>query len=210
MSPCWCNNGCYRCKIPAILLRGCLLSSGFLNNLYAHFEGNSTISYKDLFPFIQNEFPSLAEKTINWKIYQLKSKDNLSHISRGIYSLKKKNDYTPELSPFLKRIFNKVKRDLPLINFCVWDSRWFNEFMIHQIFKYYTVVETEKDAADSVFNALNGFSKNAFLNPDKEIFRRYISTYDEVIIVKPLISELTLLDVENIRVPSIGFPEILF
>jgi len=179
------------------------LSSGFLNNLYAHFEGNSTISYKDLFPFIQNEFPSLAEKTINWKIYQLKSKGILSHISRGIYSLKKKNEYTPELSPYLKRIFNKVKRDLPLINFCVWDSRWFNESMIHQIFRYYIVVETEKDAADSVFNALTGFSKNVFLNPDKETFSRYISNYSEVIIVKSLISEAPLLEIENIMVPSI-------
>jgi len=179
------------------------LSSGFLNNLYAHFEGNSTISYKDLFPFIQKEFPSLAEKTINWKIYQLKSKGILSHISRGIYSLKKKNDYTPELSPYLKRIFNKVKKDLPLISFCVWDSRWFNEFMIHQIFRYYIVVETEKDATDSVFNALTGFSKNVFLNPDKEIFRRYISNYDEVIIVRSLVSEAPLLKAENIIVPSI-------
>ena len=179
------------------------LSSGFLNNLYTRFEGNSAISYKDLFPFIQKEFPSLAEKTIDWKIYQLKSKGILSHISRGIYSLRKKNDFTPELSPYLKRIFKKVKRDLPLINFCIWDSRWFNEFMIHQIFRYYIVVETEKDAADSVFNILTGFSKNVFLNPDRETFRRYISNYSEVIIVKSLISEAPLLEIENIMVPSI-------
>jgi hypothetical protein len=179
------------------------MSSGFLNKLYAHFEGNSTISYKDLFPFIKNEFPSLAEKTINWKIYQLKSKGVLAHISRGIYSLKKKNDYTPELSPYLIRVFNKVKRDLPLINYCIWDSRWFNEFMIHQIFRYYIVIETEKDAANSVFNILTGFSKNVFLDPDKEIFSRYIGNYDEVIIVKPLISEAPLVEVENIIVPSI-------
>jgi hypothetical protein len=95
----------------------------------------SVYTNKDLFSFIQKEFPSLAEKTIDWKIYQLTSKGILSHISRGIYSLRKKNDYTPELSHYLKRIFKKVKRELPLINFCVWDSRWFNEFMIH-LFEY--------------------------------------------------------------------------
>jgi hypothetical protein len=117
--------------------------------------------------------------------------------------MRKKNDFTPELSPYLKRIFKKVKRDLPLINFCVWDSRWLNEFMIHQIFRYYIVVETEKDAADSVFNVLNGFCKNVFLNPDRETFRRYISNYSEVIIVKSLISEAPLLEIENITVPSI-------
>ncbi|MCX6233132.1 MAG: hypothetical protein NT175_00190 [Bacteroidetes bacterium] len=179
------------------------MSSDFLNKLYTHFEGNPIFSYGDLFSFVQGEFPDLAGKTINWKIHQLKSKGILSHISRGIYSLNKKKEYNPELSPYLKRVYNKVKKDLPFINFCVWDSRWFNEFMIHQIFRYYIVVETEKDATDSVFNTLSDFSKKVFLNPDKEIFRRYIINYDEVLIVKPLISEAPLFEIENIKVPAI-------
>ena len=156
-----------------------------------------------MFLFIQSEFPNLAEKTINWKINQLKSSGILSHISRGIYSLKKKNDFTPEIPPYLKRIYNKIKKELPYLNFCIWDSRWLNEFMVHQIFRYYVVVETEKDATGSVFNSLTEFSKKVFLDPNKEIYSNYIINHNEVIIVKPLISESPLLEIDNIKTPAI-------
>lgn len=179
------------------------MTEDFLNKLYSNFNGLPIISIKELFSFIKKEFPDLAEKTIHWKINQLKSKGILSHLGRGTYSLSEKLDYTPELSPNLKRIFNKVKKELPFINLCIWDSRWFNEFMIHQIFKYYIVVETEKDATDSVFNTLSDYSKNVFLNPDKEIYSRYIINYDEVIIVKPLISESPIIEREKIKIPAI-------
>jgi len=179
------------------------LSTDFVNMLYARFEGKPTIDFGDLFSFIQKEFPGVAGKTINWKINQLKSKGILSHISRGIYSLKKKNEYSPELSPYLKRIYNKVNKEFPFVNMCIWDSRWLNEFMVHQIFRYYIVVETEKDATESVFNALTGISKKVFLNPDKEIYQRYIINYDEVLIAKSLISEAPLHKIEKINVPSI-------
>ena len=179
------------------------MSTGFSDKLHARFEGNATIPYSDLFAFFRKEFPDLAEKTINWKIYQLKSEGVLSHISRGFYSFRKKNQYHPELSSDLKRIYTRVKRELPLVTLCVWDSRWLNEFMIHQLFRYFIVVETEKDATNAIFNKLTGFIKNVFLDPDQEIFNRYIVNFDEVIIVKSLISEAPLLELDNMMIPSI-------
>jgi len=152
---------------------------------------------------MKTEFPDVAEKTINWKIYQLKTKGILTHISRGVYSLNKKKAFMPELSPNLRRIYNKVKKELPYINLCIWDSRWFNEFMEHQLFKYYIVVETEKEATDSVFNVITDFNKNVFLKPDAEIFRRYIIKHQEVIIVKSLVSESPLQEFDSIKVPCL-------
>ncbi len=179
------------------------MTDNFLNRLHSNFDGSEVFSIKELFDFIKKDFPDLADKTIHWKINQLKSKGILSHLSRGSYSLSKKTTFVPDLSPNLKRIFNKVKKELPFINLCIWDSRWLNEFMIHQIFKYHIVVETEKDAADSVFNVITDSNKNVFLKPDAEVFRRYIINHQEVIIVKPLISESPLLEFDNIKVPCI-------
>ncbi len=179
------------------------VSENFERILTDHFDGYDSIAYRDLFCFIHGEFPTLAEKTINWKINQLKSIGTLFHVSRGIYSLKKRHEYLPMLSPNLKRIFKTVKKAFPYLNFCVWDSRWFNEFMIHQLFKYQIVIETEKDATESVFNMLFDLKKKVFLNPDKEIFKHYIGFDYEVIIVKPLISESPLIEFEKIMVPSI-------
>ena len=179
------------------------MQTDILNKLYCRFADKHTVSRLELFSFLSKEFPDLADKTISWKINQLKAKGILNHLGRGIYSLTKKGEYSPELSSYLKRIFKKVKKELPFINLCVWDSRWFNEFMTHQMFKYYIVVETEKDATDSVFNSLTDFSKKVFLDPDAEIFRRYIVNHQEVIIVKPIISEAPVLEFDNIKVPSL-------
>jgi len=149
------------------------------------------------------EFPSVAHKTIDWKIYELKSKGILTHISRGIYSLQTKKEFNPELSNNLKRIFYKIKKELTYLNLCIWDSRWLNEFMHHQIFRYYIVVETEKDGIESVFNILSDFNKIVFLNPDKEIFQRYIINNEDVIIVKPMISESPLSEIDKIKTPAL-------
>ena len=65
------------------------LSTGLSDKLHARFEGNATIPYSDLFAFFRKEFPDIAEKTINWKIYQLKSEGVLSHISRGTRTILK-------------------------------------------------------------------------------------------------------------------------
>lgn len=179
------------------------MTNYFIDKLISHFEGTSVLSVKELFDFMKSEFPDVAEKTINWKINQLKTKGVLTHISRGIYSLSRKSVFNPELSSNLRKIYCKVKKELPFINFCIWDSRWFNEFMVHQLFKYHIVVETEKESIVSVFNVISDFKKNVFLKPDAEMFRWYIVNHQEVIIVKPLISESPLQEFDGVKVPCI-------
>lgn len=75
--------------------------------------------------------------------------------------------------------------------------------MRHQPFKYYTVVEVEKDASEPVFGFLNETTNNVFLNPPEEIFTRYIENLDGVIIVKSLISEAPLAESQKIVIPAL-------
>lgn len=180
-----------------------VVGNDILKKLVTQFHGENTFTYDELCTFLKIEFPEIAEKTISWHIYKLKKDGVITHISRGIYSLKKKDEYIPELSLSLKKIFNKIQTNLPFLNLCVWDSRWFNEFMVHQLFKFYLVVETEKDAINSVFNNLVDTNNNVYLNPDSEIYNRYIVNQDEVIIVKPLVSEAPLTEIDKIAIPTI-------
>ena len=64
--------------------------------------------------------------------------------------------------------------------------------MLHQPLKYYLVIEVEKDAAEAVFNIMTTHSNNVFLNPTEELYKRYISNFNEAIIIKSLISEAPL------------------
>lgn len=153
------------------------------------FSKKSVLSKKELTNFLLEHFPKWTEQTASWNIFKLKKDGILYHLSRGKYSLKPSNVFEPELSNSLKRIHNRVKKEFPYVEFCVWDSRWFNQLMRHQLFQYQLVVETEKDVVESVFSSISDFNKKAFLNPDAEMFDRYVSNFNEAIILKPLISE---------------------
>ena len=109
----------------------------------------------------------------------------------------------PNISTTLKRIFNKIKREFPYIAFCVWDTVWLHDFMRHQPFKHYIVLEVEKDACESVFGYLSETMKNIFLNPDEELFDRYISNLDGVVIIKNMVSEAPLIEEQKVIIPSL-------
>lgn len=179
------------------------MTTNISNIIINHFEGKTQFTSNELREFLSEIYPDAEKKTISWRIYDLKSKGIITHIGRNIYSLNNKPKFTPEISAYLKRIHNKIAKELPLIKLCVWDSRWLNELMLHQTLKFYLVVETEKEATESVFNCLTDFSKKVYLNPDKEIYERYISNFDEVIIVKGLISEAPQIQRENIQTASL-------
>lgn len=164
------------------------------------FANKSVLTKKELTAVLLSHFPNWAEQTISWNIHKLKEEGFLYSVSRGLYSLKPTNIFEPELSSSLKRIHNKVKKEFPFVEFCVWDSRWFNQFMRHQLFQYQLIVEVEKEVLESVFYSISDFSKKAFLNPDAEMFDRYVSNFDEAIIIKPLISEAPISDQNGYRI----------
>jgi c-di-AMP phosphodiesterase-like protein len=134
---------------------------------------------------------------------QLKKEGIVHNPSRGIYKLGSSEKFKPIITPSLKKMYNKIHRDYPYVSCCIWNTSWINDLMRHQPFKTYTVIEVDKEAAEQIFNSFNDNSKNVYLNPDEEIFDRYISYADEVIIVKNLISEAPIEKADKISIPTL-------
>ncbi|WP_313307689.1 DUF6577 family protein [Epilithonimonas hominis] len=178
-----------------------------LRNLEHHidhyFKGSDKLSKDRLVFSIKKDFPSWSENTINTYLSKLKKDGVLNNPSRGIYEIENKEQFHPKIQSNLKRIYNRVNQEFPYISFCIWDTLWFNGFMIHQPFKNYVVLEVEKDASESVFSFLSQTMKNVFFNPDEEIFKRYIHNLDEAVIVKNLISESPLIERDKITIPAL-------
>ena len=168
-----------------------------------YFQGNERLSKQKLVEIIKKDFPDWADNTINMYLSKLKKQGIINAPSRGIYEMYSHTPFQPNISIRLKRMFNKVKREFPYISFCIWDTLWLNEFMRHQPFKHYVVLEVEKEASESVFSFLSENYKSVFFNPDNEIFDRYIQNQDEVLIVKNMVSEAPLLENEKIVVPTL-------
>lgn len=173
------------------------------NKIPSYFNGHPSLSKKDLVGFILKDFPDLKESTINVYLSKLKKDGVLKNPTRGIYSLKSKGDFCPFVDVKLKRLFNKIKKEYPYVDFCVWNTLWLNDLMRHQPFKYYTILELEKDTTQSVFYNLKDQKKQVFLEPDAETFDLYINNSDDVIIIKQLVSEAPLIETKNIVIPSL-------
>lgn len=180
-----------------------ILAEALEKHIGSYFKGNDRLPKQKLVGSIKKDFPDWSDNTINMYLSKLKKEGIINSPSRGIYELDSHTPFQPNISTTLKRIFNKIKKEFPYITFCVWDSVWLNDFMRHQPFKHYIVVEVEKDASESVFKFLTETIKNVFFNPNEEIFDRYIHNQDEVIIVKNMVSESPIIEKDKISIPAL-------
>src|SRR3982751_5610226 len=100
-----------------------------------------TLSKSDLFSYVYHVDPEVSMSSFTWKLHQLKKQGLINSPSKGIYSIITENNFTPVVSSSLKRIHNKISKEFPYAQMCVWDSRWFDDLMLHQLFRYYLVIE---------------------------------------------------------------------
>lgn len=174
------------------------------NTIHNYFEADSQLSREELVVAIRNDFPDLTENTITVYLSKFKKAGVINNPSRGIYSITNKQSFNPEINQSLKRLYNKIHKEFPFMKFCVWNTKWINDLMRHQPFKNYTLIEIDKEAAEQVFNSLSENTKNIYLNPDEEIFERYISTNtEEVIIIKNLVTESPTTQIDKVEIPSL-------
>lgn len=173
------------------------------DKIQSYFNEQATISKDELVQCILMDFPELKQSTINVYLSRLKKEGVIKNPARGVYALKEKKAYSPIIDSNLKRLFNKVKKDYPFVDFCIWDTKWLNEFMRHQPFKFYTVLELDKDVTESVFYALKEQGKQVYIEPDAETFNLYINISEDVIILKHLISEAPLQEIDKITLPTL-------
>lgn len=171
-----------------------------LNSL---FKNDQTFTNKDLFDFYKTIEPQIKETTVNWRIYSLIHKGILNRIGRGKFVLGERRNFIPEIPNKIKTINNKLRRNFPFLDVCLWSTSVFNEFMLHQPGRFYLIVEVEKDAMESVFYFMKERKHSVFLQPTRGLFNRYIPDEKETWIVKSLVSEAPTQYVEGINTTTI-------
>jgi len=75
--------------------------------------------------------------------------------------------------------------------------------MLHQPFRFYTVVEVEKEVMESVFYALKESGKEVFLDPSEEIVNKYVVNASEPIIITRLTTEAPTQKVNKVNTQTI-------
>jgi len=174
------------------------------NTIESYFKSNTQLSREKLVSLINKDFPELSLGTITVYLSKLKKAGLINNPARGVYSISNKQIFNPEINQNLKKIYNKIHRDFPFIEICVWNTKWLSDLMRHQPFKNFTIIEVDKEAEEQVFNAVSEWTKNVYFNPDEEILERYISTNtEEVTIIKNLVTEAPTTKKNEIEIPTL-------
>ncbi len=166
------------------------------------FDDKKLLSKGELLHWLEAVYPGVSEETLTWRIHELKSKGVLESPGRGMYRLATRENFIPVFSNLPKRIAAMLAKELPLVNFCIWETRWLNAWMELQPAYNWTLVEAEKDALDAIFNHLTGLSKKVFLQPDRTVMELYVLSLNEAVIIKPLVSEAPLMQEGKITTAS--------
>lgn len=163
------------------------------DQLQQHFAGRTSFSRKELYDFFLRFDSELKEATFRWRVYDLKAKKLIRPISRTAFVLSYKPTFTPFLENGEVKLALLVEKAFQSLKHVVWSTRVFNEFMVHQPGRFFTLIETEKEAAEAVFHVLQDNKvKNVYLQPEEKELHRYISELDDAVIVQPLVSKAPL------------------
>ena len=124
-------------------------------------------------------------------------------VGQGEYAIAQKQAFTYKPSEMTQEIYQKLKKELPFTDFCVYDGSILSPIQHHLSINHAIYVETNRDAVDSVFARLKESYKNVYRQPDAAFMSDYIDLREECIIVKPLVTESPLLEVDGIKVPTL-------
>jgi hypothetical protein len=181
-----------------------LIRDFIIEQLKKEFEGRETFSRRELFDFYLRFDPDLKETTFRWRIYDLREKEIINPVSRGLFSFAYKPIFRPEIDDTERRISAKIIRQFPFMRLCIWSTRTLNEFMLHQPAKAITILEVEKDAVEPVFHFLKDINtRDVYLLPEKKELERYVYESGSALIVESLVSKAPVQKVKNTPVPTI-------
>ena len=159
------------------------------NRLIEEFKDRESFSREELFEFFKHFEPDLKEGTFGWRIYDLKNKNIIKPIMRGWYTISYKPKYKPEFSDQLLKLTRKLIDKFEDVKFCIWDTKWLNEFSQHQASKNIIIIEVERDFLDSFFYELKDIYKgDVFIAPDEKTINFYVAESMQPIVIKRLVT----------------------
>ena len=157
--------------------------------LIEEFKDRESFSREELLDFFRLLEPDLKEGTFGWRIYDLKNKNIIKPLKRGLYTISYKPKFKPVLSPELIKLTKKIQEKFQEVKYCIWETDWLNEFSRHQSGKRILIIEIEKDFVESLYYCLkDNFKHDLYINPDNRAIDFYISESNYPVVIKKLIT----------------------
>ena len=159
---------------------------------------------RDLMKTLCSGTKGVSDKSLVVILNRMVSNQQIARVSHGTYHVldeqKRKFIYSPEETE--RNISHHIRGHYPFIDYCIWRSSALTPLMQHVPASRIMFVDVERVAMESVFLSLQGLGINLpiLLNPTRQECARYI-TNDETIIVRPLVREAPVTEVDGCPVP---------
>lgn len=171
-----------------------------------HFGGRNYFTRDELYRFYLQYEPSLNPKTFGWRVFDLKKKNIISGVKRGVYIISDKQPFSPEIDNNIKEIAAHLTKRYAGAewDYRLWTTKWINRFSHHLPFTYFYVVEFPFDQTESAFYVLyEKFPGKVFHRPDKELMLKNVVDLYEPIVVTNMIHRSPLQTLQGIKTPPI-------
>jgi hypothetical protein len=158
------------------------------------FKDKESFTREELFHFFHSFEPDLNEGTFGWRIFDLKNRNIIKPVRRGLYVISYKPKFRPELSTDLLKITKHLSAKFDEVKLCVWETAWLNEFTQHQLAHSALIIEVEKGFEESVFYTLKDNKyREVYVNPEEKDIGFYIAESKQPIIIKKLLTRAPLI-----------------
>ncbi len=153
---------------------------------------DTIFSRKDLSNIATEISTDFKETLLRNLLEKLLKEGEIVRVGRNQYQKRNlnvvKNVYKNSYSEEAQMIVNWMQEKYPLLDYCIWELRWLNEFWNHQIAQNKIFVEVERMGCEFVYTELSDeYEGHILLRPDQKELYRYAGP--DTVIIDRLVSE---------------------
>jgi hypothetical protein len=176
-----------------------------IGELKEFFKDKTVFTINDLRKYYQRIDTNFNETAFKWRIHDLKKKELIRSVKRGVYTFQSRQLYQPGISSRLKKKYKEIKKEFPYTGCCVWETRWLNELMNHQPGHFMDLFEVENEAAQSVFYFLlqRDERDKIYFKPTGKEIEQYIAANRRSTIIRSLVTQAPTREQEGICIPRL-------
>lgn len=145
----------------------------------------------------------ISNSGILWHVKKLIMQNKLSRLSRGLYGAFEKKEFVPMLTDELKQLYGDISDRFPLIDVAVYSGQDITALQHHLSANNALYVEVTKEASEAVFHYLIDKKIKAYHKPVSDFMCDYVDLSEHCVIVKPLVSESPVKEIDGIFVPTL-------
>ena len=156
---------------------------------------NRELSRNALKQILKSGNAALNDNSLDWAIYSLIKEGIIHRVAHGTYRIGPDSDkrfFEPDLSSEAIAIMSHLEGRFPLLEFALWETRLYNEFISHQIAKNTIIIEVERLSEHAVFEEIRTlYDYPILLQPTEKELNVYSD--DITVIVSRLTSEAPII-----------------